>query len=257
MLAQIPVFVVRQNVQPKKTMVKKAFLFPVLFAVLTACAQTKTQQSSVYTNKEATADGTGKFYFGREIAAVMGAAGADWLERNNRQQEENTALAISKLPITAACVVADIGAGTGYYTFRIAKKVPQGKVFAVELQDEFVRYLNQKKKELGQQNVQVIKGTETSPNLPDASVDLAIMVDVYHELLYPHEVLQALRKALKPGGKLLLLEYRAEDPKIEIKELHKLSVAQANKELAANGFKLFQRSEFLPIQHFLLYQKVD
>lgn len=238
-------------------MVKKAFLFPVLFAVLTACAQTKTQQNSVYIIKEATADGTGKFYFGREIAAVMGAAGADWLERNNRQQEENTALAISKLPINAASVVADIGAGTGYYTFRIAKKVPQGKVYAVEVQDEFVRYLNQKKKELGQQNVQVIKGTATSPNLPDASIDLAMMVDVYHELLYPHEVLQALRKALKPGGKLLLLEYRAEDPKIEIKELHKLSVAQANKELAANGFKLFRRSEFLPIQHFLLYQKVD
>ncbi|WP_299289602.1 class I SAM-dependent methyltransferase [uncultured Mucilaginibacter sp.] len=238
-------------------MVKKAFLFPVLFAVLTACAQTKMQQNSVYTTKEATADGTGKFYFGREIAAVMGAAGADWLERNNRQQEENTTLAISKLPITAASVVADIGAGTGYYTFRIAKKVPQGKVYAVEVQDEFIRYLNQKKKELGQQNVQVIKGSETSPNLPDASVDLAIMVDVYHELLYPHEVLQALHKALKPGGKLLLLEYRAEDPKIEIKELHKLSVAQANKELAANGFKLFQRNEFLPIQHFLLYQKVD
>lgn len=238
-------------------MVKKAFLFPVLFAVLTACAQTKTQQNSVYTIKEATADGTGKFYFGREIAAVMGAAGAGWLERNNRQQEENTALAISKLPITATSVVADIGAGTGYYTFRIAKKVPQGKVYAVEVQDEFIRYLNQKKKELGQQNVQVIKGSETSPNLPDASVDLAIMVDVYHELLYPHEVLQALHKALKPGGKLLLLEYRAEDPKIEIKELHKLSVVQANKELAANGFKLFQRNEFLPIQHFLLYQKVD
>lgn len=238
-------------------MVKRAFLFPVVFAVLTACAQPKIRQNPVYIIKEASADGTGKFYFGREIATVMGAAGADWLERNNRQQEENTALSIGKLPINAASIVADIGAGTGYYTFRIAKKVPQGKVYAVEVQDEFIQYLNQKKKELGQQNVQVIKGTATSPNLPDASVDLAIMVDVYHELLYPHEVLQALHKTLKPGGKLLLLEYRAEDPTIEIKELHKLSVAQANKELAANGFKLYQRSEFLPIQHFLLYQKAD
>ncbi len=242
----------------RKTTVKEAFLLPLLFIVLTACAQPKNrQQDQVYSTISATADGTGKVYFGREIATVMGAAGADWLERNNRQQEENTALAISKLPINPTSVVADIGAGTGYYTFRIAKKVPQGKVFAVEVQDEFIQYLNQKKKELGQQNVQVIKGTETSPNLPDASVDLAIMVDVYHELLFPHEVLQALHKALKPNGKLLLLEYRAEDPTIEIKELHKLSVTQANKELAANGFKLFQRSEFLPIQHFLLYQKVD
>ncbi len=239
-------------------MIKKAFALPLLFFVFATCAQPKTQQQNqVYSTRTPDPDGTGKVYFGREIATVMGAAGADWLERNNRQQEENTALAINKLPITASAVVADIGAGTGYYTFRIAKKVPQGKVFAVEVQDEFITYLNQKKKELGQQNVQVIKGTATSPNLPDASVDLAIMVDVYHELLYPHEVLQSLRKALKPGGKLLLLEYRAEDPTIEIKELHKLSVTQANKELAANGFKLYQRSEFLPIQHFLLYQKAD
>ncbi len=242
----------------KKPLIKTAFAFPLLFFVFAACSQPKTQQQNqVYTSKAADPDGTGKVYFGREIATVMGAAGADWLERNNRQQEENTALAIAKMPLTPASVVADIGAGTGYYTFRIAKKVPEGKVFAVEVQDEFIRYLNQKKKETGRQNVQVVKGTATSPNLPDASVDLAIMVDVYHELLFPHEVLQALHKALKPGGKLLLLEYRAEDPAIEIKELHKLSVTQANKELAANGFKLFQRSEFLPIQHFLLYQKAD
>lgn len=238
--------------------IKEAFIFPLLFVVFTACSQPKTQsQNQVYTSKTADPDGTGKVYFGREIATVMCAAGADWLERNNRQQEENTALAISKLPLTASSVVADIGAGTGYYAFRIAKKVPKGKVFAVDVQDEFISYLNQKKKELEQQNVQVVKGTETSPNLPNASVDLAIMVDVYHELLFPHEVLQALHKALKPGGRLLLLEYRAEDPAIEIKELHKLSVAQVNKELAANGFKLQQRSEFLPIQHFLLYEKIN
>lgn len=242
----------------KKAVIKRAFIFPLLLIVLTACSQSKKpQQSDVYTHKTADPDGTGKVYFGREIATVMGAAGADWLERNNRQQEENTNLAISKMPLSANTVVADIGAGTGYYTFRVAKRVPQGKVFAVDVQDEFVTYLNQKKKETGQQNVQVVKGTATSPKLPENTVDLAFMVDVYHELLFPHEVLQALRKALKPGGKLLLLEYRAEDPAIEIKELHKMSVAQVNKELAANGFKLVDRKEFLPIQHFLLYQKVD
>lgn len=242
----------------RKTPLKTVLIFSLLFTVISACSQPKPQtQNQVYQSKTADPDGTGKVYFGREIATVMGAAGADWLERNNRQQEENTALAISKMPLTATSVVADIGAGTGYYTFRIAKKVPQGKVFAVEVQDEFVNYLNQKKKEQKQQNVQVIKGTETSPNLPDASVDLAFMVDVYHELLFPHEVLQALHKALKPGGKLLLLEYRAEDLEIAIKELHKMSVAQVNKELAANGFKLAQRMELLPIQHFLLYKKVD
>ncbi|MGI4749707.1 MAG: class I SAM-dependent methyltransferase [Janthinobacterium lividum] len=242
----------------KKTLIKKAFVFPLWLIVLTACSQPKAaQQNQVYTHKIADADGTGKVYFGREIATVMGAAGADWLERNNRNQEENTKLAISRIPLKNNSVVADIGAGTGYYTFRIAKKIPLGKVFAVDVQDEFITYLNQKKKELSRQNVQVIKGTETAVNLPENTVDLAFMVDVYHELLYPHEVLQSLRKALKPGGKLLLLEYRAEDPAIEIKELHKMSVVQVNKELEANGFKLVDRKEFLPIQHFLLYQKVD
>ena len=242
----------------KKTLIKEAFLFPLLLMVLTACAQPKpAAQNQVYTQKTADADGTGKVYFGREIATVMGTAGADWLERNNRNQEENTELAINKMPLKSNSVVADIGAGTGYYTFRIAAKVPQGKVFAVDVQHEFITYLNQKKKELNAQNVQVVKGTETSPGLPQNTIDLAFMVDVYHELLYPHEVLQSLRKALKPGGKLLLLEYRAEDPAIAIKELHKMTVAQVNKEMAANGFKLIDRKEFLPIQHFLLYQKTD
>ncbi|RYE33519.1 MAG: class I SAM-dependent methyltransferase [Sphingobacteriaceae bacterium] len=238
-------------------LIKRVLILPIWLFVLTACAQPKTKPTSVYTQKTADIDGTGKIYYGREIATVMGAAGADWLERNNRNQEENTDLAISKIPLKPNAVVADIGAGTGYYTFRIAKKVPQGKVFAVDVQDEFITYLNQKKKELHQQNVEVVKGTETSSKLPENTVDLAFMVDVYHELLYPHEVLQSLRKSLKTGGKLLLLEYRAEDPEVAIKELHKMSVAQVNKEMAANGFKLVDRKEFLPIQHFLLYQKVD
>lgn len=242
----------------KKILLKKASVIPLWLIVFTACSQPKTtQQNQVYTQKTADADGTGKVYYGREIATVMGTAGADWLERNNRNQEENTELAISKIPVGANAAVADIGAGTGYYTFRLARKLPQGKVFAVDVQDEFIMYLNQKKAELNQQNVQVVKGIETSVNLPQNTVDLAFMVDVYHELLYPQEVLQSLRKALKPGGKLLLLEYRAEDPAIEIKELHKMRVTQVNKEMAANGFKLIDRKEFLPIQHFLLYQKID
>lgn len=185
----------------------------------------------------------------------MGFGGAAWLERDERQEEENTELAIQKLPITPTSVVADIGAGTGYYTFRIARRVPQGKVYAVDVQDESVRFLEKRAKELGLANVEVVKGEATTPNLPENSVDLAMMVDVYHELEFPYEMLQALRKSLKPDGKLLLIEYRAEDPSIPIKKLHKLSVKQADKELAANGFKLVQRGDFLPIQHFLVYQK--
>ena len=233
--------------------------FLLLMLLVSACdtGRVKTQQTvaAAYTTKAPHSDGTGKIYLGREIASVMSAAGGDWLERNTRQEEENVALAIAKLGLQPNSVVADIGAGTGYYTFRIAPEVPQGKVYAVEVQDAFISALKTRQQELGLANVEVIKGTSQAPNLPTASVDLVIMVDVYHELEYPQEMLQALHQTLKPTGKLLLLEYRAEDPAIPIKELHKMSVAQANKELGANGFKLYQKEDFLPIQHFLLYEK--
>jgi predicted methyltransferase len=255
----------------KRSLLPLWFLTPnlILFFSLTSACQVKPKPevrtpetrtsaapaNSVYTAKTPHPDGTGKVYLGREIAHVMGASGGAWLERDTRQEEENVTLAIAKLKLQPNSVVADIGAGTGYYTFRIAPKVPQGKVYAVEVQDEFVSALEKRKKELGLTNVEIVKGTNQSPNLPAAAVDLAIMVDVYHELEYPHEMLQALHKALKPGGKLLLLEYRAEDPAIPIKELHKMSVAQVTKELSANGFKLAKRENFLPIQHYLLYEK--
>ena len=223
----------------------------------TPSTPTRSGQDTTYTYKTPHPDGTGKVYQGREIAHVMSAGGADWLERTTRQQEEDADAAIAALPLKANSVVADIGAGTGYYTFRIARRVPQGKVYAVEVQDEFVQSLQARAKEQRAANVAVVKGGEQSPNLPDTSVDLAIMVDVYHELAYPHEMLQALHKALKPGGALLLLEYRAEDPAIPIKELHKLSVKQAAKELGANGFVLAEKKEFLPIQHYLLFRKIE
>lgn len=214
----------------------------------------KQVTDSIYTYKNGSADGIGKYYFGREIAHIMGAGGAGWLERDERQQEENTNAALEKMSLAPDAGVADIGAGTGYYTFKIVPKVPQGKVYAVEVQDEMIDYLKKRKTKLNSKNVEVIKGSDTSVNLPPASVNLAIMVDVYHELEYPHEVLQSIRKALKPGGKILLLEYRGEDPAVPIKPLHKTSVQQLNKELAANGFKLAYRGEFLPLQHFLLYE---
>ena len=232
---------------------KTLLTLSILFCFYAVSAQ---QKDSVYTYKKATPDGTGKYYMGREIARFMDFAGAAWLERNTRNKEENTSLAIKKLPVTQNSVVADIGAGTGYYTFRIADKVKQGKVYAVEIQDEAITYLKNKAGQRDQKNVMVVKGGEKSPNLPAHTIDLAIMVDVYHELSYPHEMLQAIRRSLKPHGKLLMLEYRTEDPKIAIKPLHKMTVAQVNKELAANGFKLVQREEFLPMQHYLVYQKV-
>ena len=216
--------------------------------------QSAVKNSGIYTYSRASEDGIGKFYFGREIAHIMGAAGASWLERDERQQEENTGMAIEKMTLQPNTAVADIGAGTGYYTFKIAAKIPHGKVYAVEVQDEMLDYLKKRKAGLNSSNVEVIKGTAASVNLPAASIDLAIMADVYHELEYPHEVLQSIRKALKPAGKILLLEYRGEDPAVAIKPLHKTTVQQLNKELAANDFKLYYDGEFLPMQHFLLYE---
>ena len=210
---------------------------------------------TAYTFRKGSLDGIGKFYMGREIAHVMGASGSDWLERDDRNQEENTNLAIEKISLPANGVVADIGAGTGYYSFKLSAKVPQGKVYAVEIQDEMISFLKNKKAVLKDSIVEIVKSTTLSLNLPDNSIDLAIMVDVYHELQFPAEMLQAIRKALKPAGKILLIEYRGEDPSIPIKALHKTTVAQVSKEMMANGFQLNYKGDFLPIQHFLLYKK--
>ena len=216
---------------------------------------TQSQKDTVYSYRNASRDGIGKFYKGREISQVMGAAGSDWLEREERQQEENTRLAIEKIDLPINGSVADIGAGTGYYSFRLSAKVPQGKVYAVEIQDELITYLQNKKASLKDANVEVVKSTNNAVNLPDNSIDLAVLVDVYHELEFPAEVLQSIRKALKKNGKILLIEYRGEDPAVQIKPLHKTTVLQLNRELLANGFTLNYKGDFLPIQHFLLYEK--
>ena len=210
-------------------------------------------KDSIYTFGDGSQDGIGKFYKGREISFVMGAMGSDWLERDTRNIEENTNAAIEAIQVAPNAVIADIGAGTGYYSFRLAKRAPNGRVYAVDIQDEMIDMLKEKKRQLKDSVVQVVKSTIKSPNLPDNSVDLAIMVDVYHELEYPQEMLQALKKALKPTGKILLIEYRGEDPSVPIKPLHKTTVVQLGKELNANGFKLSYKGDFLPIQHFLLY----
>ncbi|MBA4168455.1 MAG: class I SAM-dependent methyltransferase [Chitinophagaceae bacterium] len=216
----------------------------------------KGQETSGYTYAKATADGTGKYYMGREIAQVMGPGGIDWLERPQRQNEENTRLAISKMNLAPGAVVADIGAGSGYYAFRIASKVPEGKVYAVEVQHEMISYLNKKKKEIRANNVIVVKGDSEDVHLPPASIDLAIMVDVYHELSWPVEVVRSIRKSLKPSGKILLIEYRGEDPAVPIRELHKTTIRQVTKEFHAADFELDYRGEFLPIQHFLVFRKM-
>jgi SAM-dependent methyltransferase len=194
---------------------------------------------------------------GREIAGIMDFRGKDWLERQSRAREENTDLAIQNLPISSQSVVADIGAGSGFYTFRIAPKIPDGRIYAVEIQENAIQFLENRSKELGYPNVIPVMGGEKSPNLPENSLDLIFMVDVYHELEYPAEMLASIKKALKPDGKLLLIEYRAEDPEVKIRPLHKMTVAQIEKELNANGFKLARNGQFMNIQHFLIFEKND
>lgn len=215
----------------------------------------KAAANSGYTYRAAAAGGTGKYYLGREIARVMGASNCEWLDRNSRPQEEHTQLAIDKIKLPPTAVIADIGAGTGYYTFKLVPKVPKGKVYAVEIQDEMIAAINDRKKKRNIANVEVIKGGATSTNLIANSIDLAVMVDVYHELEYPVEILQSIRKSLKKDGQILLIEYKGEDPAVAISTLHKTTVAQLNRELGANGFKLAYEGKFLPIQHFLLYKK--
>jgi ubiquinone/menaquinone biosynthesis C-methylase UbiE len=240
----------------KIVFIRAVVLFTCLpFLAFNKSVAQKVDIDSVYTYGTATAGGTGKYYLGREIAHVMGASNCAWLDRSSRRTEEQTQLAIDKIKIAPTGVIADIGAGTGYYTFKLSQKVPKGRVYAVEIQDEMIDALNRRKRKLNVKNVQVIKGTTMSPNLPANAVDLAIMVDVYHELEYPVEMLQAIKKSLKKDGQLLLIEYKGEDPAVAIRPLHKTTVVQLNKELSANGFKLDYDGEFMPIQHFLLYKK--
>lgn len=239
---------------------KQILIFKLMLAgvILSFSCQGQDKQKSAdspYSFKKASYDGIGKVYMAREISFVMGFEGRAWLERQSREQEESVSLAIKNLPITSESVVADLGAGSGYYTFRIAPKVPLGKVYAVEIQDEAIQFLQNRSKELGFENVVPIKGSETSPNLPENSIDLVLLVDVYHELEYPVEMLASIRKSLKPDGKLLLIEYRGEDPAVAIKPLHKMTVKQVDKELSANGFKLIENGQFMKIQHFLVFGK--
>jgi SAM-dependent methyltransferase len=200
-------------------------------------------------------DGIGKFYEGREIAQVMGFAGASWLERPTREQEERPDLLVSELRLKAGMTVADIGAGSGYLSRRMAPLVAPGKVFAVDVQPAMVALLKQVSLQPGFGNVMPIQGSNDDVKLPDASVDLAVMVDVYHELEFPHEVMQSLVRAVKAGGRVVFVEYRAEDPAVPILPLHKMSVAQIRREMRGFPLDWERTSEILPIQHIVVFRR--
>lgn len=201
-------------------------------------------------------DGTGRFYMGREIAQVMGAGGMAWLDRPGREEEEKPAVVIEAMGLREGEVVADLGAGSGYFSFRLAAKVGKtGKVLAVDIQDEMLDALRRRATELGVTNVDEVKGSETDPHLPARGVDVVLMVDVYHELAYPYEVMTNVREALKPGGRVVFVEYRKEDPRVRIKEVHKMSVEQLTKEMKVVGLVRVRNVESLPSQHIVIFEK--
>jgi SAM-dependent methyltransferase len=238
-----------------------AGLLPLL--ALAACAAdapapaapAATGTADVYTYRPSAEDGIGKVYQGREISFVMGHLGAGWLERPEREQEERTDLLLANLPLAPASVVADIGAGTGYFSLPIAGRVPSGRVLAVDIQPEMLAIVARRARAAGLANVVPLQATETDPRLPAGEVDLVLMVDAYHEFSYPWEVMQGVVRGLRPGGRVVLIEYRAEDPEVPILTLHKMTETQARKEMKAVGLEWVETRDFLPQQHYMVFRK--
>lgn len=212
-------------------------------------------EGAEYVFGTASADGIGKFFHGREIAKVMGHPAMGWLERDEREREEAPSRAIEALDLRPDAVIADIGAGSGYHAFRISPKVPMGKVIAVDIQQEMLDFVSKRSVELGISNVKPHLGAIDDLKLPAGSLDAAWMVDSYHEFSHPREMLASLHRALKPGGRVFLLEYKAEDPRVPIKPLHKMTEAQARLEFESAGFRFVSNLRPLPWQHFLVFER--
>jgi precorrin-6B methylase 2 len=201
-------------------------------------------------------NGIGKFYMGREIAQVMGHQGAGWLERPEREKEEQPVKLLEALGLQPGDVVADIGAGTGYHTFRMAPRVgPAGKVLAVDIQPEMLAIIRRRMKELKIDNVEPVLGAEADPKLPAGAVDLILLVDVYHEFAQPYEMTGALVQALKPGGRLVFVEFRLEDPDVPIKLVHKMTQKQVLKEMEPHPLEHVKTVSSLPWQHVIIFKK--
>ena len=193
---------------------------------------------------------------GRRYAGVMSTAGADWLVRPERESEEQPDRALDLIGITRGSTVADVGAGAGYITWRMAQRVgPTGRVYANDIQPEMLRILERNMHQRKLENVQTVLGAMDDPKLPANTMDLIILVDVYHEFGEPQKMLRGMREALKPDGRLVLLEYRGEDPDVPIRPEHKMTVAQVKAELEPEGFRLDKLVDGLPRQHILIFRK--
>jgi SAM-dependent methyltransferase len=232
------------------------FLFLITgLALSNECVSQELNTDKKYTFKRGNFNGIGKWYMGREIAHVMGFQGIGWLERSDREKEENVSNLIQNMRIKSSDTIADIGAGSGYHVFRMSPLTKKGLVYAVDIQSEMLMEIEKTKEFNKITNVETIIGSEKSIHLPKNSVDKILMVDVYHEFNFPVEMITSIKKALKPNGHLFLIEYRGEDLKVPIKKIHKMTEKQAVKELEAAGFKLKENIDNLPWQHCMVFIK--
>jgi len=240
-----------------RTRTARSTVFAAL-AMIVAIAATGAEGSDlspVYETRTPSGNGIGKFYMGREIANVMSHRRMSRLDRPGREREERTDLLVAALPVEEDDAVADIGAGTGYFSFRVAERVPAGVVYAVDIQQEMLDEIERRKLDRGVDNIETLLGSVEDPGLGEESADLIIVVDSYHEFSHPREMGKAMYKALRPGGHLIVVEERAEDSSRYSGALHQMSEDQARKEITAVGFRWVRNESFLPQQHFLVFQK--
>ncbi len=229
----------------------------LLVSAVCAAAGQEASPAPDYTQVPASRDGIGKVYMGREIAQVMGHQGAGWLDRSSRLGEERTDKLMDDLRTRLApdAVVADIGAGSGYFTFLLRPLVPRGRVIAEDIDEEMLKIVERKKAATHAANVETILGTTTDPKLPAGGVDAVLLVDTYHEWDHPYEMMTAVLRELKPGGRVYQVEYRGEDSTVQILPHHKMTVAQARKEMEAVGLHWVETVDDLPQQHVIVYEK--
>lgn len=233
-------------------MKKIIYLFQLCFVLLQAATLVAQER---YTVKSGDSNGINKWYMGRQIAHVMSHYGIEWLERKEREMEENTSQLLKNLDVHPGIVIADIGAGSGYHSTLLSKMVGNGKVYAVDVELEMITYLKDRISHEGYKNIIPILCTEQEVSLSANSIDLMLLVDVYHEFSFPYEMTLSMLEALKPGGRLVLVEFRSEDLNVPIKTIHKMSERQAVKEFKALGFSFEKNIGNLPWQHCLIFKK--
>lgn len=223
-----------------------------------AIAAAPVPPEPLYTRKPGTPDGMGKWFLGREIAHYMTHHGAPWLERPEREEEERPRLLLDALGLKAGESVADVGAGSGYLTWRMAERVgPTGRVYATDIQPEMIAILRTNMAARGLTNVVPVLSTPEDPHLPTNALDLIILVDVYHECEFPYEMARGMTAALKPGGRLVLVEYRGEDQWVPIKRLHKMTEAQVRREMTLHDLEWVSTGRELPRQHILVFRRKE